>query len=188
MLRLCSQPPVMIWRDRWSFQYSKSSELLTYLWCKMSKTFVVLYTEHVFLLILPHADGQQPIPTIVTICSGIHCIEPSFCCANAFQPASKYDVAVRRASTVFPWVRLRLVVFVLLIRSDIQGVEVFLLSPTVSGDGSGERFCERSVSHCRLRLHIFATTVSFAYTFALKTQTNFLKSSFLPPFFVWNLS
>jgi hypothetical protein len=41
---------------------------------------------------------SSPIPTI---CSGIHWIEPSFCCANAFQAASKYDVVVRRAST-FP--------------------------------------------------------------------------------------
>jgi hypothetical protein len=50
---------------------------------------------------------SSPIPTI---CSGIHCIEPSFYYANAFQTASKYDVAVHRTLTVFPWVRLRLVV------------------------------------------------------------------------------
>ena len=31
------------------------------------------------------------------------------CCANAYQPGSKYDVAGRRASTVFPWAWLVLV-------------------------------------------------------------------------------
>ena len=81
---------------------------------------------------------SSPIPTI---CSGIHCIEPSFCCANAFQPESKYDVAVRSASTVFPWNRLRLVVFVLVLLSDVLGVGVLLLVPTASGDGAGPRFC-----------------------------------------------
>jgi hypothetical protein len=37
----------------------------------------------------------------------------------------KYHVAVHRGSTVFPWVRLRLVVFVLVFLSDTLGVEVF---------------------------------------------------------------
>ncbi len=40
---------------------------------------------------------SSPIPTI---CSGIHCIEPSFCSINAFQPMSKYDVTVLRTSTL----------------------------------------------------------------------------------------
>ncbi len=44
----------------------------------------------------------SPIPTI---CSGIHCIEPSFYFTNTFQTTSKYDVVVQRVSTVFPWVR-----------------------------------------------------------------------------------
>jgi hypothetical protein len=36
-----------------------------------------------------------------------------------------------------------LVVFVLVLLSDVLGVEVLLLSPTVSvGDGAGPRFCE----------------------------------------------
>ena len=42
--------------------------------------------------------------SIPKICSGIHDIEPSdVCCANAVQPASKYDVAIRNASTTMPF-------------------------------------------------------------------------------------
>ena len=47
------------------------------------------------------------------------CIGPSVCCANAFQTGSKYDVAVRRACTVFPWARLALVVFLWMLLSDV---------------------------------------------------------------------
>ncbi len=79
---------------------------------------------------LPSSTWLWKSPPIPTICSGIHCIEPSFCCANAFQPASKYDVAVRSASNVFPWARLRSVVLVLVLLSDVLGVEIFMLAPT----------------------------------------------------------
>ena len=35
-----------------------------------------------------------------------------------------------------------LVVFVLVLLSDVLGVEVFLFAPTVSGDDTAGRFCE----------------------------------------------
>ncbi len=60
---------------------------------------------------LPSSTWMWKYSPIPTICSEIHCIEPSFCCARA---------------------RFRLVVFVLVFLSDVLGVEVFLSTPTVS--------------------------------------------------------
>ncbi len=64
----------------------------------------------------------------------------AFPCPLSFQH-HLLQVAVRRSSTVFPWTRLRLLVFVLVLLSDVLGVEVFLLVPTASGDNAGPRFC-----------------------------------------------
>ena len=75
----------------------------------------------------------------------------------------------KMTSTVFSWVRLMLVVLVLL--SDVLGVEVFLLAPTASGDGAGPRFCEP-----------LPTLPRFTAAWPEKTS-NFLKSKFLTPFF-----
>ncbi len=48
---------------------------------------------------------SSPIPTI---CSGIHCIQWTIFLLCKFIPTtSKCDVVVRRESTVFPWVRLK---------------------------------------------------------------------------------
>ncbi len=75
---------------------------------------------------------------------------------------------------VFPWVRLRLVVFVFVLLSDVLGVEVFFLSPTVSGDDGGVCFCESpwmSPSSPRF------DGIPWKYL------TNFEKDNLLPPLF-----
>jgi hypothetical protein len=70
-----------------------------------------------------------------------------------------------------------LVVFVLVLLSDVLGVEVFLLALTASGgDGAGPRFCAP----------LPPSPPSFPAHFlgiALKTLHEFLESIFFTPFF-----
>jgi hypothetical protein len=69
-----------------------------------------------------------------------------------------------------------LVVFVLVLLSDVLGVEVFLLAPTASGgDGAGPRFCAP----------LPPSPPSFPPHFlgiALENRTNFEKAIFFYPF------
>jgi hypothetical protein len=70
-----------------------------------------------------------------------------------------------------------LVVFVLVLLSDVLGVEVFLLAPTASGgDGAGPRFCAP----------LPPSPPSFPAHFLgidLKTLHELLESIFFTPFF-----
>ena len=77
-----------------------------------------------------------------------------------------------------------MVVFVLVLLSDVLGVEVFLLSPTVSdGDGTGPHFCgPLPPSSPRFRdialktPDEFPSTASFFTLFFVGTQTGTRKS------------
>ncbi len=75
----------------------------------------------------------------------------------------------------FPLSQIKVVSFVLLLLSDVLGVEVFShrLRPVAMV------MVHISVCYCRLRLHVFAVP--------WKHLTNFLKASFFSPFFVWTL-
>ncbi len=78
---------------------SHVSSVLSYL---LQQTFYrVVFT-------LPSSTWQWKFSPIPTSCSGIHCIEPSFCCTNAWQSTSKYDVDVHSEiiDCFCPWVRL----------------------------------------------------------------------------------
>ncbi len=96
--------------------------------------------------------------------------------SNPYQSRTSWFLKTK-ASTFVPWARLRLVVFVLVLLSDVMGVEVFLLAPTVSdGDGTGPHFCvPLPPSSPRFR------------GIALKTPDEFPSTtSFFTLFFCWN--
>ena len=82
---------------------------------------------------------------------GIHYMDPSVCCENAFHTRSKYEVVVRTSSVCSAYSKFLFDVFVLLsgtplvsvvaVVSDTMGLELCFLARTMSGSVAARRFC-----------------------------------------------